>query len=140
MGQATRETRNGDQPKLTIYYDGACPLCLREIGFYRRRKGADALAWVDVSEEADAAAGDRIAPDLSRCDALARFHVRDKDGRLRSGARAFAELWAALPTFRPFGVVARTPPIVWVLEGAYRAFLKIRPRIQSMVARRVAQP
>ena len=27
------------QPPLTVYYDGACPVCRREIGFYRKRTG-----------------------------------------------------------------------------------------------------
>jgi len=26
---------------LIIYYDGGCPVCTREIGFYQRRRGAE---------------------------------------------------------------------------------------------------
>ena len=30
---------DGETPRaLTVFYDGACPLCTAEIGFYRRRK------------------------------------------------------------------------------------------------------
>ena len=33
----------------TIFYDGSCPLCRREIGFYQKQIGADQLTWQDVS-------------------------------------------------------------------------------------------
>ena len=36
-------------PELTIYYDGSCPLCRREIAFYRRQPGSERLDWMDVS-------------------------------------------------------------------------------------------
>ncbi|MEM9170707.1 MAG: DUF393 domain-containing protein [Pseudomonadota bacterium] len=121
-------------PRLTVFFDGGCPLCIREIDFYRNRKGADAVDWVDVSAVEDA----DVAPGLSRCDALARFHVAGPDGARYSGARAFAELWAVLPAFRWAGLVARTPPLVWVLEGAYRLFLPVRPHLQRWVRRATA--
>lgn len=38
-------------PACTVYYDGACPLCQREISFYRQRKGAEAVRWVDVAQD-----------------------------------------------------------------------------------------
>ena len=37
-------------PALTIYYDGSCPLCRREIAFYRRLRATMRLDWVDVSQ------------------------------------------------------------------------------------------
>ncbi len=30
----------------TVYYDGTCPLCRREIAFYRRCAGATSIVWV----------------------------------------------------------------------------------------------
>ena len=37
-------------PKSTVYFDGSCPLCRAEIGYYRRKDQAGALCFVDVSE------------------------------------------------------------------------------------------
>ena len=66
--------------KLTVFYDGACPLCEREISFYRCRKGAEGIAWVDVSRSSE----DEVTPGLSKNQALARFHIMDADGILVS--------------------------------------------------------
>lgn len=117
---------------LIVYYDGACPLCRREIAFYRKRRGAERIDWRDVSE----AAGGDIAPGLSTCDARARFHVRDSDGALYSGGDAFARLWRVLPAFRLAGWLARYQPFRWGLNRSYDAFLKIRPRLQAFARRR----
>lgn len=117
---------------LTVFYDGACPLCRREIGWYRRRPGAERIEWVDLSRTTDPMA----APDLPTAVALTRFHVRLPNGRTVSGAQAFAELWASLPGLRFFGRVMRLDPIQPVLEVAYRAFLRVRPRLQRFAAAR----
>ncbi len=120
--------------KLTVFYDGACPLCRREIDFYRRRRGASELAWIDVSQHAE----NEVVPGLTKSQALARFHTRRPDGTLVSGGAAFAELWAALPTFRALGGIMKRPPLVWALDLAYPLFLKFRPRLQRLLAAKPA--
>ena len=110
-------------PSLTVYYDGACPVCSREIALYQRQAGAQALAWVDVSHSS----AESLGPDLDAPRALARLHVRRADGVLVHGAAAFVLMWQALPATRWLGRVAAVPPLPWILEGAYRAFLRLRP-------------
>lgn len=110
-------------PLLTLYFDGGCPVCSREIGFYQRRRGAERIHWIDLAQCEDSALG----TDLSREAATARLHARRPDGRLLSGARAFAALWQALPAFRLIGRAAALPGIVHGLEWGYRGFLKLRP-------------
>jgi predicted DCC family thiol-disulfide oxidoreductase YuxK len=111
-----------DAPLLTLYYDGGCPVCTREIGFYRRRRGAERIRWIDLAQCTDA----ELGTELSREAAYARLHVRLPDGKLLSGARAFAALWQALPAFRPAGRVAALPGVVHTLEWGYRGFLRLR--------------
>ena len=119
-------------PELTVYFDGSCPLCAREIAFYRRCRGGDRLDWVDVSELPDG----EIAAGLSKSAALRRFHVKEPDGRILSGGLAFAHLWSALSALRPIGRISRIPPLAWLLELGYRLFLKLRPLLQRLVVRR----
>jgi predicted DCC family thiol-disulfide oxidoreductase YuxK len=104
-----------------VYYDGACPVCSREIATYRRAEGAEGLRFVDVSCP-DAT----LAPDLTREDALARMHVRRADGSLVSGAAAFAALWSALPRWAWLGRIAALPVVAPLLELGYRGFLRVR--------------
>ena len=109
----------------TVYYDGACPLCSREIATYRRLEGAESLRWVDITT----ASTQELGGDLSREQALSRFHVRDEQGRLVSGAAGFVAIWRRLPGLRWLAWVAARPPVSWLLEPAYRGFLRIRPFI-----------
>lgn len=117
--------------KLIVYYDGVCPLCLREIGLMRRLDRRGAIDFVDVSR-AEAAACP-IAPEAL----LARFHASE-DGRLLSGAAAFAAMWRAIPLLRPLGLAARVPFVLSMLERLYIAFLRVRPRLQRLLADRQA--
>ena len=121
--------------KLTVFYDGACPLCDREISFYRSRRGAENVSWVDVSGASEG----NVVPGLSKDQALARFHVMEPNGTLVSGGRAFAELWAALPGFRTWGRLFRNRPLTWLLNHAYDLFLGFRPKLQAMMAARDAK-
>lgn len=114
--------------KLTVFYDGACPLCRREIAFYRRRRGCERVEWRDISD----CDGDELAPGLDRNAALRRFHVRTADGRLVGGGAAFAELWSTLPQFAPVGRIMRLPGLRHLLDLGYSGFLKIRPTVQKL--------
>lgn len=105
-----------------IYFDGACPVCAREIAFYRNQPGADEVFWQDV-----ASMQGQPAPDLSRAAALARLHARRADGTLVSGAAAFVELWASLPRFAWVARLLSLPPVLWLAEKGYRLFLHLRP-------------
>jgi len=107
---------------LTVWYDGACPLCLREIAWMRRLDRKGAIHFVDLTDAGQACPLDRRLM-------LERFHVRQGD-RIYSGAAGFAAMWRAIPALRPLGELARWAPVLWALEQAYRGFLTVRPVLQ----------
>ena len=107
----------------TVYFDGACPVCRREIAHYRRQRGSDAIAWVDASS-CDAAA---LGPGLDRSVVLRRFHVRESDGMLTSGAAAFVAIWRRLPAFAWLATLASSRTVLALLEAGYSLFLRVRP-------------
>ncbi len=114
--------------RLTVWHDGGCPLCRREIALMRRLDRRGAIDFIDAGEAGAACPIDRQAM-------LARLHARE-DGRLLSGAAAFAAMWRAIPLLRPLGLAARNPRVLAGLERAYRLFLRARPQLQR-VARRL---
>lgn len=110
--------------RVTVWYDSACPLCLREIGLMRRLDKRGAIEFVDL-HSADGCPVDRD-------ELLRRFHAQESGKPVVSGAAAFAAMWRAIPVLRPLGLIARFPPLLWLLEGAYRVFLRIRPSLQRV--------
>lgn len=111
---------------VTVWYDGACPLCQREIALMRRLDRRGRIDFVDVTSETT------VCP-LDRERLLARFHASE-DGRELEGAEAFAAMWRAIPVLRPLGLVARFRPVLWLLERMYGVFLRVRPRLQRLFA------
>ena len=119
-----------ESPALTVLYDGACPLCRREIGIYRGLRPNTPVCFSDVSDAAQP-----LPPGTTREQLLARFHVRSHDGQLLSGAQAFLALWAALPGWRWLALAGRLPGASWAMERTYRFFLRWRPALQRWAFR-----
>jgi predicted DCC family thiol-disulfide oxidoreductase YuxK len=119
---------------LTVLYDGACPLCRREIGVYRDLVPMQPVDYVDVTDPSSNMAA-QLPEGLTREQLLARFHVRLGDGRIESGAQAFIELWSRLPYWRWLARLGRLPGVTPLLELAYRGFLRIRPAMQRIAGR-----
>ena len=113
--------------KATVYFDGSCPLCRAEIGYYHRKDSAGAFSFVDISQ-IDAS----LPIGLPQQSAMQRFHVLDGDGQLLSGAAAFVEVWSRLPGWRWAARVAGMPGAMTTLEFGYRLFLPVRPFISRL--------
>jgi predicted DCC family thiol-disulfide oxidoreductase YuxK len=109
----------------TIWYDGGCPLCVREIALMRWLDRRGAIQFVNVDD-------DQVECPLDRSLLLARLHGSE-NGVMLSGAAAFAAMWRAIPVLRPIGLLARNAVVLRMLERAYVSFLKVRPRIQHMM-------
>lgn len=129
--QATCTTPDG----LTVLYDGACPLCRREIGVYRGLTPTEPLGFCDISDPAVSLPAP-LPAGLSQADLLARFHVQHADGRIESGARAFIALWERLPYWRWLARLGRLPGMASLMEIAYRGFLRVRPTMQRWASKR----
>lgn len=114
--------------QVTVWFDGGCPLCRREIALMRRLDRRGAIAFVDV------AAGDTVCP-MDPAMLLARFHARE-DGQMLSGAAAFAAMWRAIPVLKPLALLARNAVVLRFLERVYVGFLRVRPRMQRWLVDR----
>jgi len=115
----------GIMAKVIVWYDGACPLCMREIALMRRLDVRRSILFLDI------APADAACP-LDRQLMLARFHASE-DGVILSGAAAFAAMWRAIPLLKPLGFIARNRFVLGLLERLYNRFLIIRPRLQKLL-------
>lgn len=116
---------------LSVFYDGACPLCEREIALYRDLPTVEPVTFVDISDSSQP-----VPEEISREALLSRFHVQHADGRFESGARAFLALWACLPYWYWLARLGALPGVTALLELMYRIFLRIRPMMQRLAVRR----
>jgi predicted DCC family thiol-disulfide oxidoreductase YuxK len=122
-----------EQPnRVQVFYDGACPICSREISFYRSLRGAGAIIWTDLS----GAGQSELPRSIERIYALRRIHAIDANGQVVSGARVFSLIWSALPQFRLLGFVSRLPLVNGALDVLYWAFLKILPTLKKALRKK----
>jgi ubiquinone biosynthesis monooxygenase Coq7 len=99
---------------------------------YRELPSSHPIQWVDISYIAEHAQWGADPAELMR-----RFHVLTPKGEMLSGARAFVHLWSLLPVWKYVAHTSKVPGVLWLMEGLYLLFLKVRPWLQY-VARKKA--
>jgi len=112
------------QPELTLFHDGACPLCRREVRFLKRRDTDGRIGLVDIASPGF----DPEAHGLTREAVHARMHAIDADGNVIEGMEVFRR------AYRAVGMGWLWAPTGWpllrpIFDGLYRLFAKVRPRL-----------
>jgi predicted DCC family thiol-disulfide oxidoreductase YuxK len=107
-----------------VFYDGACPLCRREIAHYRRIDRVQRLHWVDAATEAKILSAHGLDPER----AMAELHVLDGNGRWQRGVDAFLVIWSHLPAYRWLARLVSVLRLRSPLGFAYRRFAAWRYR------------
>ncbi len=110
--------------KLTVYYDGLCQLCSREINHYKIQAGADLIDFIDITS----ASFDATTEGLDPIQAHRVMHVKTTTGELLTAVDAFIEIWKTLPKYKWAANIAQISIIKKVLLIAYYIFaIGIRP-------------
>ena len=114
--------------KLTLFYDGACPLCQAEILFLSGRNQAGLLNFVDINSKAY----DPLKVGVSCEEALAAMYGQYADGTLIHGVTVFPEAYrrADLPSLAWIFSRKSMQP---VLKMGYRFFAKNRHAISRVL-------
>lgn len=107
---------------LIVFYDGACPLCRREIDHYMRRRGAEHITWIDIAENETL-----DSYGLDRQSAMEVFHVLD-NRTWYLGASAFSRIWIRLPAYKWLAMILINLRLIPVLDSVYRKFAAWRIR------------
>jgi predicted DCC family thiol-disulfide oxidoreductase YuxK len=118
------EMTDHKQP-LTVYYDGACPSCVKDREKYERLAADDAqVHWCDITGKDEELRELGIEPQR----ALRELHVRDASGQIHSELDAYQLLVARAPRLRPLGWLIGLPLVKPVLSGLYRQMVDRRLR------------
>lgn len=107
-----------------VFYDGACPLCLREIKLIRSLDRKHRIRFTDI------AATDFNAKDFGKTmdDFMAEIRGRLPDGRWIVGVEVFRRLYQAVG-LGAIVAMTRLPLVSHGLELGYRLFAKNRLRL-----------
>ncbi len=109
---------------IEVFYDGDCPLCMREIRFLQRRDKRRRIVFTDIA----APGFDPGSLGLSRDDFMAKIRGRLPSGELIDGVEVFRRLYAAIG-LGPIVLLTRIPGISALLDVSYRWFAANRLRL-----------
>jgi predicted DCC family thiol-disulfide oxidoreductase YuxK len=110
---------------ITVYYDGLCPLCSREIAHYRTKVGDAPVAFVDIMGPEF----DPVPQGIDPARARQVLHVQ-VGPEMRTGIDAAIAMWEAIPAYRWLARLTRLPGIHGVANIGYRVFAGFRPYLR----------
>lgn len=107
-----------------VFFDGACPLCLREIQILRRLDRKNRILFTDIAADTfDATHYGKTWDDL-----MERIQGRLPDGTWIEGVEVFRRLYTAVG-LGPVMWITRLPGIRHLLDWGYHTFAKNRLRL-----------
>jgi len=110
--------------QVEVFFDGECPLCMREIRMLRWMDRRQRIRFTDISAE-------KFVPDefgRKMQDFMDEIHGRLPDGQWITGVEVFRRLYAAVG-LGPLVSLTRLPGISHGLEAGYQVFAKNRLRL-----------
>lgn len=115
-----------DEGKICVYYDGACPQCLKDRQTYQKLAGkaGDKVCWVDITGQEQKLYELGIDPKK----ALTELHVKDENERILSELDAYILLISNVSALRPVAWLIGLPLIRPILASIYHGLVNRRLR------------
>jgi len=110
--------------RVEVFYDGDCPLCMREIRMLMRKDRAAKIQFTDIA----AASFDAASVGTTYVALMSRIQGRLPDGSRIEGVEVFRQLYSAIG-WTKLVAVSRLPVLRWLLGLGYRAFAANRLRL-----------
>ena len=124
--------------KLTIFFDGGCPLCRREVDFLQSRNQKGHLGFVDINNS-DFSLDPKYG--ITYKQAMERIHALKIDGSVIKDIKVFQEAygliglgWIYAPTKLP--VLDKFIEFIYGLWAKYRLKITFRPSIEKLCSER----
>lgn len=117
---------NQADSKICVYYDGACPQCVRDRRNYERLLGRarDDIQWIDITGQETLLRSMGIDPQK----ALLELHVKNENQEILSEINAYVLLMNKVPVLKPVAKIIGLPLVRTVLSRAYHRRVERRLR------------
>jgi predicted DCC family thiol-disulfide oxidoreductase YuxK len=108
--------------KITVFYDGKCNLCSREINYYKRIANGSDFDWVDITR--DIKKFEKLGFSLDQ--GLKILHVENKNGKIEKGVDGFIVIWKNLKYWKILAFIISLPIIRQIASFTYIKFAEWR--------------
>ncbi len=128
-----------DSWQIKLLYDGACPLCVREVNFLRKRDaGRGLVAFVDIAEDNYSA---KANGGVDFETAMGRIHAVLPDGTVIKNVEVFRQVYEILGMGWIYAITKWPvvgPLVDWIYEiwADWRLALTGRPDLATIAAER----
>ena len=123
--------------KLTIFFDGGCPLCKREVDFMNSRNNEGYLRFIDINNSNFSF--DKYG--ITYKQAMERIHALKSDGSMIKDIHVFREAytliglgWIYAPTKLP--IIDKFIALIYGVWAKYRLKITFRPSIEKLCEER----
>jgi predicted DCC family thiol-disulfide oxidoreductase YuxK len=110
--------------KLIVFYDGACPVCVKDRRWYEKLAGrtGDDVEWLDITGQDEALRQQGVDPDK----ALRELHVKDDHGEIHRELDAYILLMSRVMVLKPLAWLISLPLIRPLLARMYHTWVERR--------------
>tara|TARA_Y100001968_G_scaffold155193_1_gene141734 strand:- start:332 stop:724 length:393 start_codon:yes stop_codon:yes gene_type:complete len=122
--------------ELTIFFDGGCPLCKREVDFLQSKNQKGYLSFIDINSSEFSL---NSKYEITYKQAMKRIHALKRDGSVIKDINVFQEAysliglgWIYAPTKLP--ILDKVFDFIYGFWAKYRLKLTFRPSIDKLCA------
>ncbi len=113
------------EPRLKVYYDGLCPLCLRTVIVVEHFDVRRAVRFLDLQSHAS---GEPALAGLDEADLLQDLYAVDRQGRRYRGVDTYLQILKAMGWPKPLAWLLQCPGIYHLARRIYRRVADTRQR------------
>jgi len=103
---------------ISVFFDGKCNLCSKEIDYYQRIAPKNTFNWVDITKTP----GELDKFEIKLSDGLRLMHVADSRGNIFTGVDAFIIMWKQIKYWKILGLFVSLPIVKQIANLLYRYF------------------
>jgi predicted DCC family thiol-disulfide oxidoreductase YuxK len=103
---------------ISVFFDGKCNLCSKEINYYQRIAPKNTFNWVDITKTP----GELDKFEIKLSDGLRLMHVADSNGNIFTGVDAFIIMWKQIKYWKFLGLFVSLPIVKQIANLLYQYF------------------